>query len=49
MATDWLNTEETAAELGVVPSTVYRAINDGRLRAYRPARVIWIRRADVDE
>lgn len=35
----WLGSPAAAAYLGIKLRTLYRLINDGRLPAYRPARV----------
>jgi excisionase family DNA binding protein len=45
---DWISTTHAVKTLGVTPSTLYRLINDGQLRAYRIGRVIRIKQADLD-
>jgi len=44
-----MGTPAAAAYLGIRLRTLYRLINDGRLPAYRPARVFRVRKADLDE
>jgi excisionase family DNA binding protein len=44
----WLGTAAAADYLGIRPRTLYRLINEGRLPAYRPARVFRVRRSDLD-
>ena len=46
---EWLNTQEAAAHLGVTVRTLYRAIDEGRLTAYRMGRVIRIQRPDLEQ
>lgn len=45
---DWISTTHASKSLGVTPSTLYRLINDGQLRAYRIGRVIRIKQEDLD-
>ena len=45
---EWLGTPAAAAYLGIRLRTLYRLINDGRLPAYRPARVFRVRKRDLD-
>lgn len=47
--TVWIGTAEAAEALGVVPRTLYRVIDDGRLPAYRFGRVIRIKEQDLYE
>lgn len=44
----WLGTTEAADMLGVVPRTLYRLIDEGRLPAYRMGRVYRIKESDLD-
>lgn len=44
----WMSTEEAAAELGITTRTLYRAVDDGRLTAYRFGRVIRFRPEDIE-
>lgn len=44
----WMNTQEAAAHLGVTVRTLYRAIDEGKLTAYRMGRVIRIQKPDLD-
>ncbi|WP_345802723.1 helix-turn-helix domain-containing protein [Microbacterium sp. AZCO] len=44
----WLNIVSSANYANVSPRTIRRAIQDGRLRASRPARMWRILRADLD-
>lgn len=44
---EWLNTAEAAAELGVTVRTLYRFIDAGQLPAYRFGRVIRLKQAEV--
>ncbi len=46
---EWVGTPAAAAYLGIRLRTLYRLINDGRLPAYRPARVFRVRKVDLDE
>ena len=45
---DWMNTQEAAAHLGITVRTLYRAIDEGKLTAYRIGRVIRIQKPDLD-
>lgn len=45
---DWLTSQEAAAWLGVTVRTLYRAIDEGKLTAYRMGRVIRIQRPDLE-
>lgn len=47
-AIDWMNTQEAAAHLGITVRTLYRAIDEGKLTAYRMGRVIRIQKPDLD-
>lgn len=44
----WMNTQEAAAHLGITVRTLYRAIDEGKLTAYRMGRVIRIQKPDLD-
>src|SRR5690348_5972592 len=44
----WLSTAEAANRLGITPRTLYRFIDEGQLAAFRFARVIRLKRSDVD-
>ena len=44
----WLGTKEACQHLGVTVRTLYKLIDEGELRAYRPGRVIRLRRRDLD-
>lgn len=48
MTPEWLSVEQAGAKLGLTTRTVYRAINDGGLAAYRFGRVIRIQAQDVE-
>lgn len=43
-----MNTQEAASHLGITVRTLYRAIDEGRLTAYRMGRVIRIQKPDLD-
>ncbi len=45
---DWLTSQEAASWLGVTVRTLYRAIDEGKLTAYRMGRVIRIQRPDLE-
>jgi len=45
---DWVTSQEAAAWLGVTVRTLYRAIDEGKLTAYRMGRVIRIQRPDLE-
>ena len=45
---EWMNTQEAAAHLGITVRTLYRAIDEGKLTAYRMGRVIRIQKPDLD-
>lgn len=45
---EWMGTPSAAAYLGIRLRTLYRLINDGRLPAYRPARVFRVKKGDLD-
>ena len=45
---DWMNTQEAAAHLGITVRTLYRAIDEGKLTAYRMGRVIRIQKPDLE-
>ena len=45
---EWMNTQEAAAHLGITVRTLYRAIDEGKLVAYRMGRVIRIQKPDLD-
>lgn len=45
--TVWIGTAEACELLGVVPRTLYRCIDEGKLPAYRFGRVIRIREIDL--
>lgn len=45
---EWMNTQEAAAHLGITVRTLYRAIDEGKLAAYRMGRVIRIQRPDLE-
>ena len=49
MATTWLGSSEAAATLGITPRTLYRLIDDGKVRAYRLGRVIRLRSDDIND
>lgn len=44
---EWLNTQEAAAHLGITVRTLYRAIDEGKLTAYRMGRVIRVQKPDL--
>lgn len=44
----WLNTKETAEQLGITLRSLYRFIDEGDLVAYRFGRVIRLQQEDVD-
>jgi excisionase family DNA binding protein len=44
----WLGTTEAAERLGVVPRTLYRLIDDGKIAAYKMGRVLRVKEADLD-
>lgn len=44
----WLGTTEAAEQLGVVPRTLYRMIDEGQIPAYKMGRVIRIKASDLD-
>ena len=46
---EWVSTRQAVELLQVTPRTLYRLIDDGHLPAYRFARVIRLRRRDVNE
>ena len=46
---EWMNTQEAAAHLGITVRTLYRAIDEGKLIAYRMGRVIRIQKPDLDQ
>jgi excisionase family DNA binding protein len=48
MAEDWLGTTEAADRLGVVPRTLYRLIDDGKIPAYKMGRVLRVKASDLD-
>lgn len=45
--TRWLGTTEAAERLGIVPRTLYRLINEGKIPAYKFGRVIRVTEADL--
>ena len=45
---EWISTTQAVKILDVTPSTLYRLIDDGKLRAYRFGRVIRIRKRDLE-
>lgn len=45
---EWMGSPAAAAYLGIKLRTLYKVINDGRLPAYKPARVFRVKRADLD-
>ena len=45
---EWMSTEAASAHIGVTPRTLYRFIDEGRVRAYRFGRVIRLKAADVE-
>jgi len=45
---EWMGTPAAADYLGITLRTLYRLINEGRIPAYRPARVFRVRRVDLD-
>lgn len=45
---EWLTSQEAARWLGVTVRTLYRAIDEGKLTAYRMGRVIRIQRPDLE-
>lgn len=45
----WLSTGETARMLGITPRTLYRFLDEGRLKSFRIGRVIRCREEDVIE
>lgn len=45
---EWMNTQEAAAYLGITVRTLYRAIDEGKLTAYRMGRVIRIQKPDLE-
>lgn len=45
---EWMNTQEAAAHLGITVRTLYRAIDEGKLTAYRMGRVIRIQKPDLE-
>lgn len=45
---EWLGTTDAARYLGVVPRTLYRMIDEGRIPAFKLGRVIRVRRSDLD-
>lgn len=45
---DWMTSQEAAAFLGVTVRTLYRAIDEGKLTAYRMGRVIRVQRPDLE-
>lgn len=45
---EWLNTQEAASYLGITVRTLYRAIDEGKLVAYRMGRVIRIQKPDLE-
>ena len=47
-AIEWMNTQEAAAHLGITVRTLYRAIDEGKLTAYRMGRVIRIQKPDLE-
>jgi excisionase family DNA binding protein len=49
MTSDRLTVDEVAEELNISRMSVYRAIHDGVLKAYRHGRLYRVRRADLDE
>ena len=44
----WIGTTTAAAYLGVVPRTLYRMIDEGKIPAYKMGRVIRLKRSDLD-
>lgn len=44
----WLGTTEAAEYLGVVPRTLYRIIDEGRIPAFKLGRVIRLKQNDLD-
>lgn len=47
-AIEWMNTQEAASYLGITVRTLYRAIDEGKLVAYRMGRVIRIQKPDLE-
>ena len=45
---EWLGTTEAARYLGVVPRTLYRIIDEGKIPAYKMGRVLRVRRSDIE-
>lgn len=45
----WLGTKDAAAHLGVAERTLWRLVDEGRVRAYRPSRKFQFKRSDLDE
>lgn len=48
LGSPWLGTTEAARYLGVVPRTLYRMIDEGRIPAFKLGRVIRLRVADLE-
>ena len=46
--TDWLNTRQAAARLGVAARELYRLVDAGELPAYKHGRDIRLKVADMD-
>lgn len=45
----WLSTSRTAARLGVTPRTVYRLVDNAKIRSYRVGRVLRFKASDIDQ
>lgn len=45
----WLSTAQAASMCGVTPRTLYRFLDEGRLKSYRIGRVIRVLEDDVEE
>ena len=45
--TDWMSTREAAQEMGITVRTLYRLIDEGKVRAYQIGRVIKLRNEDI--
>ncbi len=45
---EWLSTVEAAVHIGVDKKTLYKLVDSGLIKAYRPSRSLRFRRTDLD-
>jgi excisionase family DNA binding protein len=44
----WIGTKDAAAQLGITIRSLYRAVDEGRLPAYKLGRVIRLKQNEID-